>query len=192
MPEAHASSPARPRRVDPRHGLKLRRAREATCPPRRRVIAFPRMGRPPIPTWYFALAVVRLGRRFLLMQEKKYGESWSIPGGRVEAGESLESAAVREVMEETGIPIRLEGVLRVEHAASPTTSRVRVIYVASPTDDRAPKSVPDEESLCAAWLTLDEIGKLKLRGADLRALLEMVAQGAPIYPLELIGRELSV
>ncbi len=150
------------------------------------------MGRPPIPTWYFALGVVRLGRRFLLTQEKKYGEAWSIPGGRVEIGESLVEAAVREVMEETGIPIQLEGILRVEHAPSSTGSRVRVIYVASPTDDTAPKCVPDQESLCAAWLTLDEIRTRKLRGADLRALLEMVAQGCPIYPLDLIGRELSV
>ena len=150
------------------------------------------MGRPPIPTWYFALAVVRLGRRFLLTQERKYGEAWSIPGGRVEAGESLHEAAVREVLEETGIPVRLDGVLRVEHAAARDTARVRVIFVASPTDDTQPKHIADEESLGAAWLTLDEIGVLKLRGADLRALLEAVARGAPIYPLDVIGRELSV
>ncbi|HTJ45244.1 MAG TPA: NUDIX domain-containing protein [Kofleriaceae bacterium] len=150
------------------------------------------MARPPIPTWYFALAVVRMGRRFLLTQEKKYGECWSIPGGRVEIGESLVDAAVREVLEETGVPIHLDGVLRVEHEASGNGARVRVIYVATPTDDRAPKTTPDEESLGAAWLTLEEIRGLKLRGADLRALLEMVANGCPIYPLELIGRELSV
>lgn len=150
------------------------------------------MARPPIPTWYFALAVVRMGRRFLLTQEKKYGESWSIPGGRVEMGESLANAAVREVLEETGVPIHLDGVLRVEHEATGSGARVRVIFVGSPTDDTAPKHVPDEESLGAAWLTLDEIRGLRLRGADLRALLEMVANGCPIYPLELIGRELSV
>ena len=150
------------------------------------------MGRPPIPTWYFALAVVRLGRRFLLTQEKKYGESWSIPGGRVEAGETLVQAAVREVMEETGVPIHLDGVLRVEHEPTGTSARVRVIYLATPTDDAEPKRVPDDESLGAAWLTLDEIRTLKLRGADLRALLEMVASGCPVYPLDLIGRELSV
>jgi len=150
------------------------------------------MARPPIPTWYFALAVVRLGHRFLLTQERKYGETWSLPGGRVEAGEDLLDAAMREVLEETGIPVHIDGILRVEHATSARGARVRVIYAASPTDDRPPKSVADEESLRAAWLTLDEIQALPLRGADLRALLETVVDGCPVYPRDLIGRELSV
>lgn len=70
------------------------------------------MSRAPIPTWYFALVVVRRGHRFLLTQERKYGSTWSIPGGRVEAGESLADAAVREVHEQTGVPIRIDGVLQ--------------------------------------------------------------------------------
>ncbi len=63
------------------------------------------MSRTPVPTWYFALVVVRQGHRFLLTQEKKYGSTWSIPGGRVEPGETLIDAAMREVVEETGVPV---------------------------------------------------------------------------------------
>ncbi len=33
--------------------------------------------------------------------------SWSVPGGRVEAGESTEQACVREVAEETGLDVRV-------------------------------------------------------------------------------------
>ena len=123
------------------------------------------MARTPTPTWYFALAVVRLGHRFLLTQERKYGASWSIPGGRVEPGETLTTACIREVMEEAGVPVRLDGIYRIEHAANGSTSRVRAIFAATPRDDTPPKSVADEESLQAAWLTLEEIAELPLRGA---------------------------
>jgi phosphatase NudJ len=151
------------------------------------------MSRAPIPTWYFAMVVVRRGHRFLLTQEQKYGSTWSLPGGRVEPGESLTQAAVREVLEETGVPVRIDGVLRIEHAASDTTARVRVLFVGTPLDDTAPKTTPDEESLGAAWLTIDEIRTRPLRGAELRALLESVLSGRQVFPLELLAqRELSV
>jgi ADP-ribose pyrophosphatase YjhB (NUDIX family) len=151
------------------------------------------MTRTPIPTWYFALVVVRRGHRFLLTQEQKYGSTWSIPGGRVEPGESLVDAAVREVLEETGVPVRIDGILRIEHAAAEATARVRVVFTGTPLDDTVPKSVADAESLGAAWLTLDEIRTRKLRGAELRALLESVEAGRQVFPLDLLGqRELSV
>jgi 8-oxo-dGTP diphosphatase len=36
-----------------------------------------------------------------------YRGRWSLPGGHLEFGESLEAAAIRETMEETGIKIRV-------------------------------------------------------------------------------------
>ena len=149
-------------------------------------------GRDPVPTWYFALVVVRLGHRFLLTQERRYGATWSVPGGRVEPGETLAAAAVREVLEETGVPIKLDGVLRVEHSPSEGSARIRVIFIGSPLDDTAPKATPDEESLGAAYLTLDEIRELPLRGAELRVLLETVHGGCQVFPLDLLGTEMSV
>ncbi len=150
------------------------------------------MARTPTPTWFFALAIVRLGPRFLLCQEKKYGASWSIPGGRVEPGEQLADACVREVMEEAGIPVTIDGIYRIEHATSPDRARVRVVFAASPKDDTPPKSVADEESLQAKWLTLEEIARLPMRGSDLRMLLQRVMDGMPVYPLEIIDGEMSV
>ena len=149
------------------------------------------MGREPLPTWYFALVVVRRGHRFLLTQERKYGSTWSIPGGRVEPGEALADAAVREVFEETGVPIRLDGVLRVEHTPGAAV-RMRVLFTGTPIDDTPPKTMADDESLGAAYLTIDEIRALPLRGAELGALLESVAAGRQVFPLELLGPELSV
>ena len=144
------------------------------------------MSRSPTPTSFFALVVVRRGQRFLMVQEQRYGGSWSIPGGRVEAGERLQHAAVREVLEESSVPVIIEGILRIEHAPSSTGSRVRVIFVGAPIDDTPP------ESLQAQWLTLDEIRTRQLRGSDLIGLLEHVANGRQVYPLDLLGGELSI
>ena len=44
------------------------------------------MSRGPIPTWHFAMAVVRLGHRFLLTQERKYG---STPEEQAQIRESI-------------------------------------------------------------------------------------------------------
>jgi len=149
------------------------------------------MAREPIPTYYFALVVVRRGHRFLLTQERKYGSTWSIPGGRVEPGESLTKAAIREVFEETGCPIALDGILRVEHTPG-AQARSRILFTGFPIDDTPPKTDADEESLRAAYLTIEEIRELPLRGAELGALLESVLNGRAVYPLDLLGHELSV
>jgi len=46
--------------------------------------------------------------RLLLIQrgQAPHAGSWSLPGGRVEAGESIEQAVEREVREETGLDVR--------------------------------------------------------------------------------------
>ena len=71
------------------------------------------MPREPLPTWFYVLVAVRLGRRFLLVREAKHGARWYLPAGRVEPGESLVAAAERETLEEAGIPISVDGIVRV-------------------------------------------------------------------------------
>jgi 8-oxo-dGTP pyrophosphatase MutT (NUDIX family) len=147
------------------------------------------MGKEPIAALLFAVAIVRKADRFLLVHERKHGQRWYLPAGRVEPGESFAEAAVRETAEETGVPIRLCGLLRVEHSISPGSLRVRVVYYAEPADDTPPKQVPDEESLGAAWVSLDELDRYALRGPDVRDYFEYVARGGVISPLEVLGDE---
>ena len=66
---------------------------------------------------------------------------------------------------------------------------MRVIFAARPADARPPKSEPDDESLEAGYLTLDEIRQLSLRGPEVLRLFEEVAAGAPVYPLSILGPE---
>lgn len=145
------------------------------------------MAREPIPTWNFSLVLVRLGRRFLLVHERKHGQLWYLPAGRVEPGETFAVAAHRETREEAGIDIVLDGVLRIQHTPLSGNARMRVIFVAHPADDTPPKSVPDDESLGAAWFTVEEMARLPLRGAEVANLAREVLEGAFIHPMSLFG-----
>lgn len=148
------------------------------------------MPREPLPTWTFALVVVRLGPRFLLVHERKYGGTWYLPAGGVEPGETLAQAAIRETEEEAGIPIVLDGIVRVEHTPRPEGHvRLRVIFHAHPADDTPPKREADEHSLEAAWFLPAQLRSLRLRGDEVLQLLEDVERGAPVYPLSLLDHE---
>jgi phosphatase NudJ len=144
-----------------------------------------------IGTWFFALVVVRRGKsEFLLVHERKHNQEWYLPAGRVEPGERIVDAARRETLEESGVPVELEGIVRVEHSPFPDgTARMRVIFVARPVDERAPKSQPDSESLGAAWVKLDELHRFPLRGHEVAEILGHVAGGGRIYPLDLLTVE---
>jgi phosphatase NudJ len=142
-----------------------------------------------IPTWMFAMVVVRLGRRFLVVREQKHGQGWYLPAGRVEAGETFVAAAERETMEEAGIPIVVEGLLRVVHRPAPDSARLRVFVVARPKDDTPPKTTPDEHSLGARWVTLEEAAALPLRAPEVLDVFRYVANGGAIHPLSALAGE---
>jgi 8-oxo-dGTP pyrophosphatase MutT (NUDIX family) len=151
------------------------------------------MSREPIPLHAFALVLVRHRERFLLVEERD-GE-WYFPAGRVDPGESISEAAVRETFEEAGIDVRLTGIYRVEQRATPppkTGMRIRAFFAAVPIDPEAPvKSTSDEHSRRAAWLTLDEIRDGRpLRGDEVLDVITAIAWGkATVHPLELLVEE---
>ncbi|MBT0768552.1 NUDIX hydrolase [Kineosporia sp. J2-2] len=53
------------------------------------------------------------GRLLLLDQDTDSGRSWSLPGGKVELGETLAGALVREMREETGLVVEPDRLLYV-------------------------------------------------------------------------------
>ncbi len=49
----------------------------------------------------------------MLQKRSDNEDSWGLPGGAVEIGESIEETAVREIKEETGLDIRVEYLVGV-------------------------------------------------------------------------------
>jgi 8-oxo-dGTP pyrophosphatase MutT (NUDIX family) len=48
-----------------------------------------------------------------LLEKRSDCGLWGLPGGRIDAGESAIEAAVREVLEETGLQVRVTGLVGV-------------------------------------------------------------------------------
>lgn len=60
-----------------------------------------------------ASAIVTDERGRVLMQRRSDSGNWSLPGGTMDIGETLQQCAVREVKEETGLDIEITGLLGI-------------------------------------------------------------------------------
>ncbi len=118
--------------------------------------------RRPIP----GVGVAVINRGALLLIKRGRGPNaglWAVPGGKVDYGESMRDAAVREVREETGIEVELEGVVWVGDAMGPgdppAWHYTLVDYRARMTGGvlRA-----DDDAAEAAWVPLDQVLDLPL------------------------------
>ncbi len=140
-------------------------------------------------TWNIALVIVRDGDRFLLVHEKK-DRGWYLPAGRVEPHETFAQGAIRETIEESGVEVELDGIIRLEHTPSLAgrDSRMRVIFLAHPIGG-ALKTEPDSESLGAAWCTIEEASQLRLRSDEVLKHFQYVANGGVVAPIDLLTWE---
>ena len=72
-------------------------------------------------------------RSIVLIKRKNPPHGWAVPGGFVDIGETVESAAVREAKEETNLEVVLKGLLGVysKPDRDPRGHVVSVVYVGS-------------------------------------------------------------
>jgi len=84
--------------------------------------------RNPFPT---ADVIIEVGDRIVLVRRRNPPEGWAIPGGFVETGETVETAAVREALEETGLAVELTLLLGVysDPGRDPRFHTVSTVYV---------------------------------------------------------------
>ena len=105
------------------------------------------------------------GRVLLVRRAKPPLEGrWSIPGGTVELGETLEHALVREMAEETGLEVEPLEVLTVfdrieREGAEVAFHHVIVDYLCRRVSGEARAA---SDALEVAWATADELGRYDL------------------------------
>ena len=103
-----------------------------------------------------AVVLVENGK---LLLGKRLDGGWCIPCGFVEWDESVEAAARREFKEETGLEVRLEGLLAVHsNFHNPDQHTVGIWYRGKRTGGRLRAA---EDLVEAAFFDLDELPELK-------------------------------
>jgi 8-oxo-dGTP pyrophosphatase MutT (NUDIX family) len=100
-----------------------------------------------------ALVVDEPGR--ILMVQRSDNGIWTLPSGIAEPGEEMAFACAREVLEETGVVVRVEELISIQTVGPVTypnqdvTSYVDHFFRCTPTGGTA--MVGDDESLAVGW-----------------------------------------
>jgi 8-oxo-dGTP diphosphatase len=93
---------------------------------------------------------------------------WTMPGGGMEWGESAHETAHRELLEETGLTARLEGIAGVfslwftaqESARGEAGHLTCIIFHASRLSGHLREAWDEDSTDAVQWFTFDEIGTL--------------------------------
>jgi 8-oxo-dGTP pyrophosphatase MutT (NUDIX family) len=127
------------------------------------------------------LVVVPQNGRYLLVEERD--GTFFLPAGKVEPGENLIAAAVRETAEEAGMMIGLRGILGFDHTrTSEGRTKLRFAFVGYPAIPATPKCEPDCHSRGAGWFTKAEIQHLPLRHPEVLTWIERHERATALLP----------
>jgi broad specificity phosphatase PhoE/ADP-ribose pyrophosphatase YjhB (NUDIX family) len=98
-----------------------------------------------------------IGPEILVVHRKRY-DDWSLPKGKDEPGETPQVAALREVIEETGQPVRVIAPLR--RTQFDTGSGIKDVDWFAMRATRLAEFIPNDEVDQALWFPVGEVDQL--------------------------------
>jgi 8-oxo-dGTP diphosphatase len=124
------------------------------------------------------------GVELALIHRPRY-DDWSLPKGKLEHGESMAAAAVREIREETGVTARLGPWLRdVRYGVADGRKLVR--YWSGQATSSAARFTPNDEVDELRWVDPDTARKLLSYAHDVDVVERLVELGPPTSVLLLV------
>jgi 8-oxo-dGTP pyrophosphatase MutT (NUDIX family) len=118
------------------------------------------------------LAVDRQGR--VLLQRRRDTGQWAIPMGKQELGETVTACAVRETEEETGVKVRITGLLGIfsdpghivlYHSNGETRQEYEVIFLGEPVSGQP---TANDEASDVRWYTRENLSGLDIHQSQRR------------------------
>lgn len=136
---------------------------------------------PDAPRVAVGAVVFRRGRVLLIKRGRPPAkDDWAIPGGGVHLGETLQAAAEREVLEETGVAVRAgDPVFTFDAVDRDDAGRVRFHYVIVDlaADYVAGAPHPGDDAADARWVGPEEMERLPVNRVTRRLLANQFGFG---------------
>ena len=107
-------------------------------------------------------AIAIIDGKILLVKRKTEPEigKWSIPGGHVDIGESLESAVERELYEETGLRGKCKIFVGSGEVISANSHKVILDFEVVIEGNSEP--IPATDEVASKWIPLEDINSLEM------------------------------
>jgi 8-oxo-dGTP pyrophosphatase MutT (NUDIX family) len=136
------------------------------------------------PLWLPGVTALVVDERgLILMGQRSDNGLWALPSGICDPGEEMATACAREVLEETGIKIEVEGLISIRsigpitYSNQDVTSFVDHFFRCRPISGTA--HVGDDESTAVGWFDPDDLPQpgSSMTGALLAAAAEFAVTG---------------
>lgn len=132
-------------------------------------------------------AVLSNGNILLIKRHREpYKTLWSLPGGKVNAYEHIEHAAVREVKEETNLDCKFERVRGIASEIVYVRNKPKyhfILFVCELRPKVRIKKIKSTEEGKLKWFKLSEVGKENVIPSDYRMIKEFIIRGRKKYQI---------
>ncbi|WP_051525183.1 NUDIX domain-containing protein [Exiguobacterium artemiae] len=132
------------------------------------------------------VGIVRQGDQLLLVKNQADGERavWSLPGGVIEAGETLADALKREMAEETGLSVEtFELAYVTENFIEQFDAHSLVTYFECAIRGELLPNDPDREVVDSQWVPIEQLGDYLLNRDVLEPLQDYLNKASKSYYL---------